>query len=338
MSILRNIYINGQIFFGKFNNGFAIFLWCFFAIVPVILAAMNAYTINKLPNTNPEPYLTSRDVALAEDSNAWLKPQPKVDSYFPFGSAVTTYEPSKDGIEGVYRRKIHSTPEVAIIATATWIFLLYTVWFLGTLKNPTMVNLSFHKTVPNTDPNKRDPFDSIVDSTTAHKNEIQNFRKVAEEVSRKSTYLLAGGIFMAFVGLLMFYMSAPNIPKDKTIEDYTPVFIEISRSFGMLLFVEALAWFLLKQYRTLQDDYKANLYELSKKTNIFIASLSIDKEAKEERILLLASLLQSNTTATVLKSGETTETLESQKLSNQNPIFDIAKTIIEQVANIKPKK
>jgi hypothetical protein len=98
--------------------------------------------------------------------------------------------------------------------------------------------------------------------------DVQRALSTSEQLFSRSTLLLVGGVVMAFVGVGVFFLSI-------SLRGSTPAAIRIAdiliradggfpwqqltnavRSFAMLFFIEAVAWFLLRQYRSLIEDYK----------------------------------------------------------------------------------
>src|ERR1700730_1275815 len=93
-----------------------------------------------------------------------------------------------------------------------------------------------------------------------------------------------------------------------------------SRALGMLIFVETIAWFLLRQYRSLVEDYKW-FYRLYLKRQNYLAALLITTEvggAKDARTSISQALMAEDLSGQ-LRKGITTETLEGFKLIDENP-------------------
>ena len=126
----------------------------------------------------------------------------------------------------------------------------------------------------------------------------------ARDVYRRSTILLSGGIVMAFVGVALFYVTLPQSTAGSSdsqlmaerlelrylyasrLDDRAPLtysrpsgeehpwltFASHSlRPTGMLIFMEGIAWFLLRQYRVLIEEYKSFLRVYLKRSSYLIA-------------------------------------------------------------------
>src|SRR5262249_6841841 len=90
------------------------------------------------------------------------------------------------------------------------------------------------------------------------------------------------------------------------------------KSGAMLVFIEAIAWFLLRQYRALVEDYKAFYKYYMRRAN-YLAALKVATDRNEKRLLehVVETLLAEDLTGR-LKRGETTETLEGQRAIDPN--------------------
>ena len=148
----------------------------------------------------------------------------------------------------------------------------------------------------------------------------------------RSTLLLAGGIVMAFIGVSIFYVTLPETQKDEVLMAYLP---KVVRPTGVLIFVEAIAWFLLRQYRALVEDYKW-FYRLYLKRANYLAALRILQKdpVRPEDAFVAISLVHEDMSGR-LKQGETTESLEALKVPEDGPVTEILKTLATFQANVK---
>jgi hypothetical protein len=150
--------------------------------------------------------------------------------------------------------------------------------------------------------------------------EVKHAEFRAETLFKRSTYLLTGGVLMAFVGVVVFYATLPEPARDET---HTAYLIRTFRSAGMLIFLEAIAWFLLRQYRNLIEDFKSFHRIYMKRANYLAAITVLDKEAVRSEDLLLVTALLGEDLSGKLASGETTESLENMKNEGVNPVFNL---------------
>jgi hypothetical protein len=138
--------------------------------------------------------------------------------------------------------------------------------------------------------------------------------------------MLVGGIIMAFVGVTIFYVALPQFQLGEDRWTYLEKGI---RPTGMLIFVEEIAWFLLRQYRALIEDYKAFHRLYLKRANYLIALKTLClPEVSAAQIFLAASIMSEDLTGR-LKAGETTEHIEGVKAIEPNPVFTLFQALIE---------
>ncbi len=140
---------------------------------------------------------------------------------------------------------------------------------------------------------------------------VANSRETAEKLFVKSGFYLFIGVVIAITGILWFYLSRNWVASG---EFNANILIEIIPRAGVLLFIEFMAFFFLKQSRSVMDEYKYFdsiarhreeaffLIEFAKESPANINPLDIAKEgwffSKPDK----------------LRSGETTEILENRKL------------------------
>ena len=144
----------------------------------------------------------------------------------------------------------------------------------------------------------------------------------AETLFKRSTFLLTGGVLMAFVGVAIFYATLPEPPHGQA-QIHSTYWVSGIRAAGMLVFLEAIAWFLLRQYRNLIEDFKVFHRIYMKRANYLAAITVLDKETVRAEDLLLVTALLGEDFSGKLHSGETTEALESMKNESANPVFHL---------------
>lgn len=152
----------------------------------------------------------------------------------------------------------------------------------------------------------------------------------AENIFARSTLLLTGGIIMSFVGVVIFYITLPEPKPSSTIQNFWP---QIIRPTGVLIFIESIAWFLLRQYRSLIEDYKSFHKLHIKRSNYLAALILLDNESVTPEKLFLAASLVNEDLSGKLRNGETTEAIEGSKMTVDNPISDILNTIKSMYAD-----
>lgn len=174
--------------------------------------------------------------------------------------------------------------------------------------------------------------------------------EVADGILSRASFVLVAGILLSFSGIFIFYLTAPHW-QDFLIEppyspidtpspperkfDYVPYLLGNIRPTAMLIFVEALAWFLLRQYRLLIDDYRS-FYRIYIKRANYLAAISVldGAEASSPKLLVGGALLQEDAWGK-LRNDETSENLEARKLSigESNLVFDFFKDLYKVTIN-----
>jgi hypothetical protein len=157
------------------------------------------------------------------------------------------------------------------------------------------------------------------------------------ELNSRSLYLLSFGILMAFIGMGIFYIT---LPQTNSINDINSFILSIIKPLFILLFIEAIAWFLLKQYRNLMEDFK-HFYKIYLKRSNYKLSYYLLKKIndnndnlnKNKYEILINSLLSEDLSGK-LYSGETTESLENKKINDEN----IKKGVAQLIELLKKQK
>ncbi|XOB61556.1 hypothetical protein ACMC56_13255 [Campylobacterota bacterium DY0563] len=147
--------------------------------------------------------------------------------------------------------------------------------------------------------------------------DISYSEKIMLELNRRSLILLSSGILMSFIGMAIFFFSLPNTNEYKDINSFI---VSIIKPLFILFFIEAIAWFLLKQYRNLLEDFKSFYRIYLKRSNYNIAYNLIKKELNSNKKLhkkLVNSFLTEDLSGK-LEKGESTESIESKKLKDEN--------------------
>lgn len=164
--------------------------------------------------------------------------------------------------------------------------------------------------------------------------ETERAKARADELYLRSTFMLAGGVVMAFVGIGIFYVSLPPVGSGESFST-DQYLVGAIRPVGILVFIEAVAWFLLRQYRAIIEDYKAFHRMYLKRANYLVSFKILSSyEDKGSELPLVVSLLQEDLSG-ILHSGDTTEGLEVQRAPENNPVFALLNTLAKSVQRRK---
>jgi len=147
---------------------------------------------------------------------------------------------------------------------------------------------------------------------------LKQSQKLSEQIfSRSSAYLLIGCL-IAFAGVGFFYFQSVYIHTDPKLaaSELGFTFRDTLPRLGVLIFVEAIAFFFLRQYKATMEEFR--YYEAIKRqreNQLLVASCgNIHKDNPEYFIKLVSSMNLADNPNKILKD-ETTQILETQKLS-----------------------
>lgn len=129
--------------------------------------------------------------------------------------------------------------------------------------------------------------------------------------TRAGVYLLFG-VFIALTGVMFFYVQASGVPKTVPMGE---LMATLAPRFGVLFFIELVAFFFLRQYRSAMDEFRHfEAIKRNREENLALILLTT-KEWKGVDIYKAIGACAFNSTVGYLKSGDTTEVLEARKLS-----------------------
>lgn len=161
-------------------------------------------------------------------------------------------------------------------------------------------------------------------------------RHLADSIySRSGVYLLVG-VVVAFSGLLFFYTQTANLSILSAGTEDTYRFqhlLTLAPKFGILFFIEIVAFFFLRQYRSAMDEFR--YYEAIKRKREETLALLILAE-KSTRPVDIAELLKIDTffsSAGKLSAGESSEIIESRKLEKNE--LDLLEKVVEVLSRSK---
>lgn len=154
--------------------------------------------------------------------------------------------------------------------------------------------------------------------------QMQKLAKSSREISeglytRAGVYLFIG-VIIAFSGLAFFYIETAKgvtleLANEPVVSSSSNLLL-MAPKFGILFFIEMVAFFFLRQYREAMDEYR--YYEsIKRKREENLVLMKLNSESEEK--MNISDLLEKTAFYSEhkhLQSGETTEIIESRKLSN----------------------
>lgn len=144
-------------------------------------------------------------------------------------------------------------------------------------------------------------------------------RKLAKTIfSRAGVFLLIGGLF-AVSGLMFFYLNTPTFSEVSAQEH---MLLALAKNIGILFFIEFIAFFFLRQYRSAMDEFRYyESLQRSREETFAIVKLLRENDEKVDVYQLIEKCgFRSNIDK--LETGQSTELLESKKLNrDETEIF-----------------
>lgn len=147
-------------------------------------------------------------------------------------------------------------------------------------------------------------------------------------LGRSSLYLLVG-VLSSVGGLLFFYYQVANIGRAEDVSNTVSTFFIILPKISILIFIELIAFFFLRQYKSTMDEFR--YYESIKRsrqeTLAILKLISINNE--EIDYLSVIDKIGFRSKIDKLEQGQTLDILESKKLEKHE--FEILSKIIDSV-------
>ncbi len=158
-------------------------------------------------------------------------------------------------------------------------------------------------------------------------------RRLSQSIySRAGVYLLVG-VFVAFSGLAFFYSQTPKFSDYSKSPDTMLLMIAFAPNFGILFFIELVAFFFLRQYRSAMDEFR--YYEAIKRNReetLALIRLAADSGKPFDPIDFVKSE-SFFSKAGVISKDHSTEILESRKLEKNE--LELLEKVIDVVSRSK---
>lgn len=155
------------------------------------------------------------------------------------------------------------------------------------------------------------------------KTEIQNLK-------RRATINLSLGVTLSCAALLVFFFLVYN---EKPEEDYQKVFLHFAPRVGLVVFVELLAYFFLKLYKSTLTSIQYYHNELTNIETRKIAAIVAIKHCKEDKIWQTVEYLLKVERNVLIKDKETTMQMEILKLQAErdSSVLSSTQNVLERM-------
>lgn len=161
---------------------------------------------------------------------------------------------------------------------------------------------------------------------------VTSSEKLSNKIYTRSGVYLMFGVLIAFGGVLYFSFQSITPPSNA---DTAQNLILLAPKFGILFFIEFIAFFFLKQYRAAMDEFRYyDSIKRSRESQLAIFLIAT-KTFQEKNFITVVDKMNFYKSIDKLSAGETTELLEAYK-SNKNE-FDILKEKISNEVKLAKK-
>ncbi|WP_421589396.1 hypothetical protein [Rahnella aceris] len=157
--------------------------------------------------------------------------------------------------------------------------------------------------------------------------------QLANRMLRNASLYLFSGVLIAIVGLGFFYTQTLNsvnpalLSKDEVATSFSSTMIALIPKFGILFFIEFIAFFFLKQYRTSMDEFRyyESLKRSREETYAIVRLMMLD--GGKINVLNLIEKYGFRTKLDKLEVGQSLDHLEARKLDKSE--LEILGRIVE---------
>ena len=161
-------------------------------------------------------------------------------------------------------------------------------------------------------------------------------RQLSDRIFTRAGIYLIVGVLIAFSGLGFFYLQTAEHAVIKDPADLATLARQIATlapRFGILFFIEFIAFFFLRQYRAAMEEFRYfDAVQRKREETLALVGFMKDKDGKVD----VAKLLDIDgyfSGAGRLAAGESTELLESKKLTKDE--MDVFMRIVDAVSQAK---
>lgn len=160
----------------------------------------------------------------------------------------------------------------------------------------------------------------------------KNAEVLSNKIYVRSGVYLIFGVLIAFSGIAYFSLQSISVATSQPTEITTQL-IGLAPRFGVLFFIEFIAFFFLKQYRAAMDEFRHyDAIKRNRESQLAIF-LMATKEFPEQSFVTVIDKANFFEQIGRLASGETTELLEANKL-NKNELEGIKDLLSELLKRI----
>lgn len=159
-------------------------------------------------------------------------------------------------------------------------------------------------------------------------NYIETSKSFCNKMFNRSGVYLMVGCLIAFAGILLFYSQTQFIHSivsdQKQNFDFSKTIMEFLPRFGTLIFIETIAFFFLRQYKIVMEEYRYyDAIKRQRENQMLILKIYESTEISIDALNTIVDKCNFNDTPMTLKENESTQILETRKLvESESNSFD----------------
>jgi len=173
---------------------------------------------------------------------------------------------------------------------------------------------------------------------------LSRSQEAARTAQRRPNALLFFGTFVALVGLVFFVVTLPGskygllLPGEAapTSQDVWATTLQLAPRLLMLIFIQVLAGFFLRQYRTSMEDFRYYESVLRQREAQLLSYILRKQTGDKKAILSFAKEIMEPDQIGILGRGQTTAALEAERLA-KNEFMTLYEKMAELVSVGKEK-
>jgi hypothetical protein len=155
----------------------------------------------------------------------------------------------------------------------------------------------------------------------------------ASEAASRAHIALAAGIFTSVIGMGVY---AYMLPASTDADNLQRFVAQAVRPTATLLFVESIAWFLLRQYRSLIEDYKSFYRIYLVRSNYLLAYKALrQSNGSDLDVLFATALLNEGLTGRLLRDSSASS-IDANRAEDGGPMHRLLLSLANGMSTRSP--
>ncbi|MDP9121577.1 MAG: hypothetical protein M3O15_09460, partial [Acidobacteriota bacterium] len=158
--------------------------------------------------------------------------------------------------------------------------------------------------------------------------EIQYAGQEVMAMKRRSLGMLMAGVTVSLAGLIVFLSLLPDLDSESHAAASLSLGVKSLRSVGLLVFIEAVAWFFLRQYSASIEHGKYYHRIYLRRVSYLVTYKLLSRQGVEETDSMLPVALLQEDLSGHLRASEASEMIEGLKLVEPNPVAQLLGALV----------